>query len=79
MGVPPGAELACDEGWGFEAFGRLSDGVFADGVFAEEVESAGRNPLVSELISETGFSELHPIGATIAVTQAVPIAKPIAD
>jgi hypothetical protein len=66
-----------------EASGSLSDGFadgdLADGDFAEEGESAGRNPLVSELISETGFSELHPTGVTIAVKQAVPMAKPIAD
>jgi|688.fasta_scaffold114729_1 hypothetical protein len=66
-----------------EASGSLSDGFadgdLADGDFAEEGESAGRNPLVSELISETGFSELHPTGVTIAVMQAVPMAKPIAD
>jgi hypothetical protein len=61
------------------ADGDLADGDFADGDFAEEGESAGRNPLVSELISETGFSELHPTGVTIAVMQAVPMAKPIAD
>jgi hypothetical protein len=61
------------------ADGDFADGDFADGDFAEEGESAGRNPLVSELISETGFSELHPTGVTIAVMQAVPMAKPIAD
>jgi len=41
--------------------------------------SAGRNPLVAELISSVGFSEVHPSGATIVVKQAALRANPAVD
>ena len=41
--------------------------------------SAGRNPLVAELISSAGFSEEHPSGATIVVKQAALRANPLAE